>query len=77
MGFKILLEILAKGQCETVREVPITFEERLYGTSKLTSGVILEYLLQVIRLYAEKAKSLFKSEEPASRVGRVGSGPDP
>ena len=70
LGFKILLEILTKGQYTTVREIPITFEERRYGSSKLTSGVILEYLMQVIRLYAEKMKSFFKSNEPASGVGR-------
>jgi dolichol-phosphate mannosyltransferase len=61
-GFKILLEILAKGQCEKITEVPITFEERLHGCSKLTSTVILEYFLQVARLYGERAKSFFKSQ---------------
>lgn len=55
----------------------VAFEATPKSRGKLTSGVILEYLLQVVRPYAEKAKSLFKSEEPASRVERVGSGPDP
>jgi dolichol-phosphate mannosyltransferase len=60
IGFKILLEILAKGDYRTVREVPITFEERLHGSSKLSYRVILQYLLQVVRLYAEKTISLLK-----------------
>ncbi len=68
IGFKILLEILAKGDYGTVKEVPITFEERLHGTSKLSRRVMLEYLLQVVRLYAEKAASLLKPPKRSARA---------
>jgi dolichol-phosphate mannosyltransferase len=51
-GFKILLEILVKGRHGKVREVPITFRDRVRGTSKLTHGVVLAYLIQLVALYA-------------------------
>ncbi len=68
IGFKILLEILAKGDYRTVREVPITFEERLHGTSKLSHRVMWEYLVQVVRLYLEKAVSAFKQKKRSGRA---------
>jgi len=49
-GFKILLEILAKLQTSKIKEVPYTFRLRCKGKSKLSSRVILQYLLQVWRL---------------------------
>ncbi len=72
-GFKILLEILARGEYETVREVPITFEERLHGSSKLSHRVIAAYLLQVLRLYAEKTKSRFRRAGAVSQVRDQGA----
>lgn len=72
-GFKILLEILARGEYETVREVPITFEERLHGSSKLSHRVILAYLLQVLRLYVEKTKSLLQRVSAVSRLPDQGA----
>ena len=60
-----------------VKEVPITFEERLHGASKLTSSVILDYLLQIVRLYGGRASGLYKQREPSSRVEPVGSSNDP
>ncbi len=60
-GFKILLEILIKGQYERVREIPITFQGRVCGISKLSKDVVLKYLLQVMKLYIETVMSIFKS----------------
>lgn len=57
LGFKIALEILVRGKYDKVVEVPITFRDRLYGETKLGSGVIIDYLLHVARLYAYKAFS--------------------
>ncbi|MCA9809154.1 MAG: polyprenol monophosphomannose synthase [Candidatus Dadabacteria bacterium] len=57
LGFKIALEILVRGKYDKVIEVPITFRDRLYGETKLGSGVIIDYLLHVARLYAYKAFS--------------------
>jgi len=50
-GFKVGLEILVRGNCEKVVEVPIVFRDREYGESKLSSGVISEYLLHISKLY--------------------------
>lgn len=41
-------------------------EERLHRSSKLSHRVILQYLLQVIRLYAQRAMSLLRSRWPVS-----------
>lgn len=56
-GFKIALEILVRGKYDKVVEAPITFRDRIYGQTKLGTGVILDYLLHVMRLYAYKAFS--------------------
>ena len=53
-GFKIGLEILVRGNCEKVVEIPILFRDREYGESKLSSNVILDYLLHVSKLYIYK-----------------------
>ena len=48
IGFKILLEILDKGKYRKVIEVPITFRDRIFGSSKLTYPQIRDCLLQII-----------------------------
>lgn len=54
-GFKILLDILADGITPlVVREVPITFHERLAGHSKMNVQVLCSYFSQVIQLSANK-----------------------
>lgn len=53
IGFKIGLEILAKGKYEKLLEVPITFQNRLYGESKLTERVMLDYAKQLWQLLWE------------------------
>jgi dolichol-phosphate mannosyltransferase len=53
-GFKIGLEILVRGNFNKVIEVPIIFRDRVYGESKLSSNVILDYLLHVSKLYIYK-----------------------
>lgn len=53
-GFKIGLEILVRGNCEKVIEVPIVFRDREYGESKLSGSVIVDYLVHVSKLYVYK-----------------------
>ena len=53
-GFKIGLEILVRSNCKKVKEVPIVFRDREYGESKLSSNVIVDYLLHVTKLYMYK-----------------------
>ena len=51
-GYKILLEILVKGQTNFKRkEIPYIFEERKLGKSKLGIKVIIQYLLAIWQLY--------------------------
>jgi dolichol-phosphate mannosyltransferase len=53
IGFKILLEILAKGKYSKVVEIPIVFNDREGGKSKLGSKQILEYLKQLGMIYKD------------------------
>jgi len=52
IGFKILLEILAKGNYEKVMEYPIVFADREGGKSKLRTRQIFEYLKQLSMIYS-------------------------
>jgi dolichol-phosphate mannosyltransferase len=49
-GYKILLEVLAKGVYEQFIEVPYKFEPRGRGSSKLGTRQALEFLLHLARL---------------------------
>jgi dolichol-phosphate mannosyltransferase len=50
-GYKILVEILGKGQWESVKEIPILFGERKKGESKLKGFTMMEYLRQLSDLF--------------------------
>lgn len=54
IGYKIGLELLVKCRCERVVEVPIHFENRRYGESKLSFRQQLLYLQHLRRLYIYK-----------------------
>ena len=54
IGYKIGLELLIKCDCERVVEVPIHFEDRRLGESKLTLKQQLLYLRHLRRLYVFK-----------------------
>lgn len=51
LGYKIGLEILVKGNCRHVVEIPIAFSDRTRGESKLTIRQQLYYLQHLKRLY--------------------------
>ncbi len=50
LGYKILIEVLARGRFPWIGEVPYVFHERVQGGSKATIGVYLDYLRHLIRL---------------------------
>ena len=52
-GYKILLEVLAKGNYRKIVEVPYVFEERKNGKSKLGPKQYLEFLMHVGMLAAK------------------------
>lgn len=56
IGFKILLEILAKGKYNKVEEYPIVFADREGGKSKLGAKQVAEYLKQLGQIYLGRIK---------------------
>ncbi len=50
VGYKIGLELLVKGACRDIREVPIHFANRRFGESKLSFREQLNYLQHLMRL---------------------------
>jgi putative flippase GtrA len=54
VGYKIGLELLVKCGFRHVREVPIHFENRLHGESKLSLREQRDYLRHLIRLYQHR-----------------------
>lgn len=61
-GYKILLEILVKGNYARVAEIPYTFEPRKLGRSKLKGRQYIQYLKHLISLmrYKGELKRLLK-----------------
>ena len=60
IGFKILLEILAKGNYTKAEEYPIIFADREGGKSKLGIKQIFEYLKQLKKIYYGKMTGKIK-----------------
>lgn len=54
IGFKIGLEIMVRCRCKTVRDVPIMFQDRVAGQSKLSAKQNVLYLLQLGSLYVDR-----------------------
>ena len=66
LGYKFLLEILVKKKGIDVKEIPYTFENRKFGSSKLDSSTILDYFKSVWKLYRNG-----KSTEPEEKRNSV------
>jgi dolichol-phosphate mannosyltransferase len=50
LGYKILIEVIARGRIGRVAEVGYVFRERTAGESKVTAKLYLEYLRHLVRL---------------------------
>ena len=50
VGYKILLELLVKGNYNLVKEIPFTFQERKYGKSNLNVKEHISYIHHLIKL---------------------------
>lgn len=59
-GFKILLEILARGRIRTLVELPFAFGERYRGASKANLRVAWDYVALLMRLYRLKQQEPFE-----------------
>lgn len=60
IGYKIGLEVLARGRYEKVKEVPYVFKDRQYEQNKLGGTVMLAYLVQLGSLYRERWPNLVR-----------------
>lgn len=57
IGYKILLEVLAKGNYVRVLEVPYVFEERRKGGSKMSAKTVFQYLAHLLRISADSGEA--------------------
>ena len=58
LGYKFLLEILVKTKGINIKEIPYTFENRKFGSTKLDTGSVIDYFKSVWKLYRnEKIKT--------------------
>ena len=71
IGYKIGLELLVKSGVKVVEEVPIHFEDRLHGESKLNLKEQLNYVRHLARLYRHSFPGLMKFAS-FSAVGSTG-----
>ena len=65
IGFKILLELLVKIKGVKVEEIPYTFTNRKFGSSKLDTSIIFDYCKSVWKLY-RYGRTVRKSEKRIS-----------
>lgn len=54
VGYKIFLELIVKCRCRRIADIPIHFENRQFGESKLTFQEQLKYIKHLRRLYISK-----------------------
>src|SRR3989339_1829028 len=62
IGYKICLEILAKGKYEKAKEIPIIFANRSGSKSKMGIKIYLEFLGQIILLCKDQFISKYKNK---------------
>jgi dolichol-phosphate mannosyltransferase len=79
IGYKILLEILVKKSGIDVKEIPYTFENRRFGSSKLDRSTITDYFKSAWKLYKfgksrekEERRNSVRFISKASRFYTVG-----
>ena len=58
IGYKILLEVLGRGDYTRVEEVPYVFEERAHGGSKMSSKTVVHYLAHLACLSLETGEAM-------------------
>ncbi len=58
VGYKIGLELLVKGNCQKIHEIPIHFRDRVHGESKLSLREQINYLVHLQRLMRYRYQEL-------------------
>jgi dolichol-phosphate mannosyltransferase len=71
-GYKILLEVLGRGQIETITEVGYIFQERQEGDSKVSWQHYLDYIHHLLRLRSGGRLSKLHQRFPMRRFVRFG-----
>jgi dolichol-phosphate mannosyltransferase len=71
-GYKILLEVLGRGQIATIQEVGYVFQERQQGNSKVSWRQYLDYLHHLLRLRVGGRLSHVPARFPLQRFLRFG-----
>jgi dolichol-phosphate mannosyltransferase len=71
-GFKILLEVIIKGEYKKIKEIPITFVNRIEGKSKAGTKEIVYYLQNLID-YLPYKKDVTKEFFKFAFVGLIGT----
>lgn len=56
LGYKILIEVLGRGEIQQVAEVGYVFQERLGGESKVTWRQYVDYLRHLVRLRVSRGR---------------------
>lgn len=72
-GYKILLEILGRGEIRSLAEVGYVFQERQDGESKVTWRQYVEYLQHLVRLRSDGRLEKLKERFPVGRFLRFGT----
>jgi len=67
IGFKMLLEILVKTKGVSVREIPYTFTDRKFGSSKVTLSTAIDYAKSVWKLYRYGKPERKQEKRPSVR----------
>ena len=71
-GYKIGLEIIARGNYSNIIEIPYIFRDRKYGESKLNNRVMRDYVSHLLSLLFAK-NSLFRQFFKFCVVGAIGT----
>jgi dolichol-phosphate mannosyltransferase len=71
IGYKIGLELICRCRCEHVVELPILFENRKLGQSKLNIEQQIRYLTHLSRLYRDYRRGWGLLLRPMLAAGRV------
>lgn len=72
MGYKILIEVLGRGQVKQVAEVGYVFQERQGGESKVTWKQYVEYILHLLKLRSIGRGGGLRQRLPVARFLRFG-----
>ena len=70
MGYKILLELIGRGQIKTIAEVGYVFQERQQGESKVTWKQYIEYILHLLKLRSKSRFVRLQQQFPLDRFLR-------